>query len=84
MRDEVTWEWRKLHNGVLNYLSSSQNIVRVMKSRRIRWMGHVARMRDVRGVYRVLVGKPNLRKRNHLEEPGVGWDGIKMDIQEVG
>ena len=52
-RDEVTGEWRKLHNEELNYLYPSPNIVRVIKSRRIRWAGHVARMGEERGVYRV-------------------------------
>ena len=56
-RDELTGEWRKLHNEELNDLYSLPNIVRVVKSRRIRWAGHVARMGDDRGVYRVLVGK---------------------------
>jgi len=57
-RDEVTGEWRKLHNEELNNLYSSPNIVRVIKSRRMRWAGHVARMREGRGVHRVLVGRP--------------------------
>jgi hypothetical protein len=57
-RDEVTGEWKKLHNEELNDLYSLSNIVRVVKSRRMRWAGHVARMGDVRGVQRVLVGKP--------------------------
>ena len=57
-RDEVTGEWRRLHNGKLNDLYSSPNIVRVIKSRRMRWVGHVACMGEERGVYRVLVGKP--------------------------
>jgi len=57
-RDEVTREWRKLHNEELNDLYFSSNIVRVIKSRRIRWAGHVARMGERRGIYRVLVGKP--------------------------
>jgi hypothetical protein len=56
-RDEVTGEWRKLHNEELNYLYSSINIIRVIKSRRMRWAGHVARMGE-RRVYRLLVGKP--------------------------
>jgi hypothetical protein len=57
-RNEVTGEWRKLHNEELNYLYSVPNIMRVVKSRRMRWAGHVARMGDERGVHRVLVGKP--------------------------
>ena len=57
-RDEVRGEWRKLHNEELDYLYRSPNIVRVIKSRRMRWVGHVARMREWRGIYRVLVGKP--------------------------
>ena len=56
-RDEVTGGWRKLHNEELNDLYSSSNIIRVIKSRRMRWAGHVARMGESRGVYRVLVGK---------------------------
>jgi len=57
-RDEVTGEWRKLHNEELNDLYSLPNIVQVVKSRRMRWAGHVARMGEDRGVHRVLVGKP--------------------------
>jgi hypothetical protein len=57
-RDEVTGEWRKLHNEELNDLYSSPNIVRVVKSRRMRWAGHVARMGEETGVHRVMVGKP--------------------------
>jgi len=60
-RDEVTGEWRKLHNEELNNLYSSPNILRVIKSRRMGWAGHVARMGEGRGVYRVLVGKPEER-----------------------
>ena len=63
-RDEVTREWRKLHNEELNDLYSSPNIVRVIKSRRMRWTGHVAHMGKKRGVYRFLVGKTE-RKRPH-------------------
>jgi len=70
--DEVTGEWRRLHNEELNNLYSSPNIVRVIKSRRIRWAGHVARIGEERGVYRVLVGKPE--GRNHWGDLGVdGW-----------
>jgi len=75
-RDEVTGEWRKLHNEELNDFYSSPNIIRVIKLRRMRWVGHLARMGESRGVYRVLVGKP---ERDHLEEPGL-WDDIKMDL----
>jgi len=57
-KDEVTGEWRKLHNEELNDLYCSPNIFRVTKSRRMRWAGHVARMVERRSVYRVLVGKP--------------------------
>jgi len=60
--DEVTGEWRKLHNEELNNLYSSPNIVRVIKSRRIRWEVHIARMGEGRGMYRVLVEKPEGRR----------------------
>ena len=65
----VTGEWRKLHNEELNDLYSSFNIIWLIKSRRMRWAGHVARVGERRVVYRVLVG--NLRERVHLEDPGV-------------
>ena len=82
-RDEVTREWRRLHNEELNDLYSSPNIVRVIKSRRMRWAGHVARMDEERGVYRVLMGKPEGRRP--LGRPRRGWvDNIRMDLQEVG
>jgi hypothetical protein len=68
-RDEVTGEWRKLHNGGLHDLYSSPNIIRQIKSRRMRWAGHVARMGEGRNVYRVLVGKPE--EKNHLKDQGV-------------
>ena len=82
-RDEVTGEWSKLHNKELNDLYCSPNIVLVIKSRKMRWAGHVARMGERRGVYRVLLGKPE-RKRP-LGRPRHRWDdNIKMDLQEVG
>jgi len=82
-RDEVKGEWRKLHNKELNDLYSLPNIVWMVKSRRMRWAGHVARMGKDRGVHRVLVGKPE-RKRP-LGRPRFRWeDNMKMDLQEVG
>jgi hypothetical protein len=82
-RNEVTGQWRKLHKEVLNDLYSFPNIVRVVKSRRMRWAGHVARMGEDGGVHRVLVGKPERKKP--LGRPRRRWeDNINMDIQEVG
>ena len=82
-RDEVTGEWRRLDNEELNDLYSSPNNVRVIKSRRMRWAGHVARMGEERGVYRVLVGKPEGKRP--LGRPRRRWvDNIRMDLQEVG
>ena len=82
-RDEVTGEWRKLHNEELNDLYCSPNSVRVIKSRRMRWARHVARMGERRGVYRVLVGKPEGERP--LRRPRLRWeDNIKMDLQKVG
>ena len=82
-RDEVTGELRRLHNEELNDLSFSPNIVRVIISRRMRWTGHVARMGEERGVYRVLVGKPEGKRP--LGRPRRRWvDTIRMDLQEVG
>jgi hypothetical protein len=68
-RDEVTGVWRKLHDEELNDLYCSPNIMRVIKSRRMRWARHVARMEERINVYRVLVGKPE--RKNDLEGPGV-------------
>jgi hypothetical protein len=77
--DEVTREWRKLHNKKLNDLYSSPNIVLVMKSRGMKW----ARMGDRRGVFRVLVGKPEGKRS--LGRPRHRWeDNIKMGLQQVG
>jgi hypothetical protein len=76
-RDEVTGEWRRLHNKELYALYSSPNIIRVTKLRRLRWAGHLAHVGDSRGAYRVLVGKPEGRRR--LGRPRRRWeDNIKM------
>jgi hypothetical protein len=81
-RDEVTGEWRRLHNEKLYALYSSLNIIRMNKPRRLRWPGHVACMGKRRGAYRVLVGKTERRRR--LERPRHRReDNIKMDLQEV-
>jgi hypothetical protein len=81
-RDEATGEWRRLYNEELNDLYSSPNIVRVIKSRRMRWAAHVARMGERRGAYRILVRRPEGRRplgtaRRRSE------DSSKMDLQEV-
>jgi len=82
-RDEVTGEWRKLHKEELRDVYSLPNIVRMVKSRRMRWAGHVARMGEGRGVYRFLVGKPEGKRP--MGRPRRRWeDNIKMDLQEVG
>jgi hypothetical protein len=82
-REEVTGEWRRLHNGELIDLYYSSNIVRVIKSRRMRWAGHVELMRDRRVAYSVLVGKPEGRRP--LWRPRRRWkDNIEKDIREVG
>ena len=80
-RDKVTGEWRKLHNE-LRDLYSLPNIVRPVKSRRMRWAGHVALMGEGRGVHRVLVGKPEGKRP--LGRPRRRWEDIKMDLREVG
>jgi hypothetical protein len=82
-RDEVTGEWRKLPNGELHNLYSSPDIIRQIKSRRMRWAGHVTRMGEGRNVYRFLVGKPEGKRP--LGRPRRRWeDGIKMDLREIG
>ncbi|KAJ4431677.1 hypothetical protein ANN_20278 [Periplaneta americana] len=82
-RDEVTGEWRKLHNTELHALYSSPDIIRNIKSRRLRWAGHVARMDESRNAYRVLVGRPEGKRS--LGRPRRRWeDNIKMDLREVG
>jgi hypothetical protein len=80
---EEDGSWRKLHNDELHSLYSLPNIVRVIKSRRMRWAGHVARMGEGRGVYRVLVGRP--KGKRQLGRPRRRWeDNIKMDLREIG
>jgi hypothetical protein len=82
-RDEVTGKRRKLHNAELNDLYSSSDIFRLIKSRRMRWAGHVARMGDRRGSYRFLVGKPEGKRE--LVRTIRRWEGNnKMDLQEMG
>jgi hypothetical protein len=82
-RDEVTGEWRKLHNEELHNLYSSPDIIRQVKSRRMRWAGNVARMGEERKVYRVLVGNPEGKRP--LGRPRRRWeDEIRMDLREIG
>jgi hypothetical protein len=82
-RDEVTGEWRRLHNEELYALYSSPNSIGVIQSRRLEWAGHVARLVESRGAYRVLVGKPEGRRP--LERPRCKWeDDIKIELREVG
>jgi hypothetical protein len=82
-RYEVMGEWRKMHNEELHNLYSSPGIIRQVKSRRMRWAGHVARMGEERKVYKVLVGKPEGMRP--LGRPRCRWEnGIKMDLREIG
>jgi hypothetical protein len=82
-RVEVTGEWRKVHRGELHNLYSSPDMIRQIKSRRLRWTGHVARMGEGRNVCRVLVGKPEGKRP--LERARRRWeDGIRMDLREIG
>jgi hypothetical protein len=79
----VTGGWEKLHDEELHNLYSSANIIRIIKSRRMRWAGHVARMRGKRNVYRLLVGKPE--GKSPLGRPRRRWmDNIKIDLLEIG
>jgi hypothetical protein len=80
---EANGSWRRLHNHELHSLYSSLNIVRVIKSRRMRWVGHVAYMEEGRGVHRVLVGRPDGKRS--LGRPRHRWeDNIKLDTREIG
>jgi hypothetical protein len=82
-RDEATGGWRKLHDEELHGLYSSPSIVRVIKARRMRWAGHVARMGEARGAYNILVGRPEGRRP--LGRPRHRWeDNILMDLREIG
>jgi hypothetical protein len=82
-RDEVTGEWRKLHNEELRDLYSSPSIIRVIKSRRMRWAGYVAQMGGKRNAYRLLMGKSEAKRP--LRRPRRRWvDNIKMDLLEIG
>jgi hypothetical protein len=82
-RDGVTGGWRKLQNEELHNLYSSPSIIRIIKSRRMRWAGHVARMREKRNVYRLLVGKPEGKRP--LGRPRRRWiDNIEMELLEIG
>jgi hypothetical protein len=82
-RDEVTGEWRKLHNEELRDLYSSPSIIRIVTSRRMRWADHVARMGEKRNAYKLLVGKPE--RKIPLGRPRRRWvDTIRMDLGEVG
>jgi hypothetical protein len=82
-RDNGTVGWRELHNEELHGLYSSPSIVRVMKARRMRWAGHVARMGEVRSAYNILVGRPEGRRP--LGRHRRRWeDNIKMDLREIG
>jgi len=82
-KDKVMGEWRRLHNEEINDLYSSPNIVRVIKSRRMRWVGHVASVGEERVVYSTLVGKPEGKRT--LGRPRFRWvDNIRLDLQEVG
>jgi hypothetical protein len=80
---EEDGSWRKLHNDELHSLYSSQNTVRVIKSRRMRWAGHVAHTGEGRGVNRVLIGRPEGKRP--LGRPRLRWeDNIKMYLRDIG
>lgn len=82
-RDEMTGEWRRLHNEELHGLYDSPDVVKIMKSKRLRWAGHVARMREKRRLYSILVGRPDGKRP--LGRPRRRWeDNIRRDLREVG
>jgi hypothetical protein len=82
-RDEVTGNWRKLHHEELHNLYSSPSIIRVIKTRRMRWAGHVVRMGEKRNAYRILVGKPE--GKSHWEDQDVGgWTILKWILDRIG
>jgi hypothetical protein len=82
-RDRMTGGWRKLHNEELHNVYSSPSIIKIIKSRKMRWAGHVARMGEKRNVYRLLVGKPE--RNRPLRRPRRKWiDNIKMNLLEIG
>jgi hypothetical protein len=82
-KDDVAGEWRKLHNEELRDLYSSPNIIKIIKSRRTRWVGHVVRMGEKRNAYRLLMGKPEGKRP--LGRPRRRWvDNIRMDLSGVG
>ena len=82
-RHEITGEWRKFYNAELHAMYTSPNIIRILKSRRLRWTGHVTRLEQSRNTYRVLVEKPE--RERPLRRPRRRWeDNIKMVLREVG
>jgi hypothetical protein len=82
-RDDVTGEWRKLHNEELHNLYLSPNIIRQIKSRRMRRAGHVVRMREERKVYKFMMGKP--KGKRPLRKPRRRWeDGIRTNLRQIG
>jgi hypothetical protein len=82
-KDEVTRDWRKLHNEEFRDLYSSPSIIRIIKSRRMRWAGHIARMDGKRNAYMLLMGKPEGKRP--LGRPRRRWvDNIRLDLGEVG
>jgi len=81
--EEVVGDWRRLHNEALHNLYTSQNIITVIKSIRMGWAGHVARMGEIRNVYKILVGK--LERKRPLGRPRRRWeDNVRMNLREIG